>query len=175
MEMSDPASLPEARQLIRDIRNLVRRFQLSEQADVRCCGMTVAQAATITVLHVEGPLRLSVLSRRLGIAPSTLTRNVERIERRGLVERIADPEDGRATLLRLSAAGRRQGQTLEERNEVAARYLLNELSQGRRRRLLAGLRDLLKTLDSVSESCGPDGCDQPLGDPASRPEVAEER
>ena len=32
------------------IATLVRRFSLSERADVSCCGVTVAQAATLEAL-----------------------------------------------------------------------------------------------------------------------------
>ena len=36
---------------MRAVRGLVRRFSISERADVACCGMTVAQAATLETLH----------------------------------------------------------------------------------------------------------------------------
>ena len=78
------------------ISALVRRFSLSERAEVTCCGMTVAQAATLGVLREEGPLRLGDLGARLGIRPSTLTRNVERLEQ-GLILReplAARPSSG---------------------------------------------------------------------------------
>jgi len=37
----------QARRLLENIRALVRRFSLAERADMSCCGMTVAQAATL--------------------------------------------------------------------------------------------------------------------------------
>jgi len=85
----------EAARLRAAIRALVRRFAVSERADVACCGVTVAQAAALEALGAEGPTRLRDLGRRLGIAPSTLTRNLARLEASGLVERAADPEDAR--------------------------------------------------------------------------------
>ena len=45
----DPARLRAA------IRALVRRFAVSERADVACCGVTVAQAAALEALGAEGP------------------------------------------------------------------------------------------------------------------------
>ena len=69
----------DAARLLAGIRALVRRFSLSERADVECCGMTVAQAATLETL-ADGPMRLGDLGRRLGIQPSTLTRNLSRLE-----------------------------------------------------------------------------------------------
>ncbi len=84
---------PEASRLQVAIRALVRRFSISERADVTCCGMTVAQAAALEALRAEGPQRLGALGRRLGISPSTASRNLGLLEDRGLIERVPDPED----------------------------------------------------------------------------------
>ncbi|MCJ7753879.1 MAG: MarR family winged helix-turn-helix transcriptional regulator, partial [Thermoanaerobaculales bacterium] len=95
----------QARQLQQGIRALVRRFSLAERSDMGCCGMTVAQAANLQAL-ADGALRLGELSKRLGIAASTLTRNVARLENRGLVCRVGDPDDGRAQRVALTDTGR---------------------------------------------------------------------
>src|SRR5512147_2788137 len=96
----------DAARLRAAIRALVRRFGVSERADVACCGVTVAQAAALEALGAEGPMRLGDLGRRLGIAPSTLTRNLSRLEGSGLVAREADPEDARSSRVALTRPGR---------------------------------------------------------------------
>ena len=63
--MSRPPSDDLALRLTDAIRALVRRFSLAERADIACCGMTVAQAATLEAL-AGGGLRLGELGRRLG-------------------------------------------------------------------------------------------------------------
>ena len=77
-----PRSDSEGQRLLRTVRALVRRFAVSERADVACCGLTVAQAATLETLLSEPGLRLSDLGRRLGITASTLSRNVDTAWRR---------------------------------------------------------------------------------------------
>ena len=52
-------------------------------------------------------LRMSDLADRVLLSPSGLTRLVDRLERRGLVERQADAGDGRVALARLTPDGRR--------------------------------------------------------------------
>jgi MarR family 2-MHQ and catechol resistance regulon transcriptional repressor len=148
--ISDPAIAGQARLLLDGLRALVRTQQISERANVSCCGLTVAQAASLQVLQVEGPMRMGDLGRRLGIAPSTLSRNVERMESSGWVERIPDPSDGRALVVRLTADGRSRAQELEEQNELFAQHLLAELPTDRRERLLGGLLDLLETIDRLA-------------------------
>src|SRR5512142_1902500 len=96
----------EAAQLRTLIAAIVRRFSLAERADVDCCGLTVAQAATLEALR-PGPMRLGQLAQSLGISPSTLSRNLVRLESERLLARQADPGDARAAQVRLTAAGER--------------------------------------------------------------------
>jgi DNA-binding MarR family transcriptional regulator len=54
-----------------------------------------------------GPLRAGAVADRLNADPSTVSRQVAALVKDGLLERRADPEDGRASLLALTArAGR---------------------------------------------------------------------
>ena len=94
---------------LRSVRALVRRFAVSERADVACCGMTVAQAATLETLLAEPRLRLGDLGRRLGISASTMSRNLARLEDTGLVARDTDAEDARAARVVLDKGGTPQG------------------------------------------------------------------
>ena len=55
-------------------------------------------------LHNEGPMRAGELAECLHTDPSTVSRQVAALVRDGLLERRADPEDGRASLLVLTAA-----------------------------------------------------------------------
>lgn len=148
----------EAHQLREGIRALVRRFSLAERADIGCCGMTVAQAATLDAL-VGGGLRLSELGQRLGIAPSTLTRNLIRLEDRGLVERASDPRDGRAQQVALTKEGRRAADGVRQQEEAFARTVLEELPRGSVTSTLEAIKQLLKAVRTATESCCPGAYD----------------
>lgn len=65
--------------------------------------------AAIGVLYQlsrSGPVRISALANALALDVSTTSRHVRGLETDELVERQADPEDGRATLLHITEAGR---------------------------------------------------------------------
>ena len=64
--------------------------------------LSVAQARLMMGIDPEGT-RLSVLAARAQIAKQTATALVDRLERAGYVERVPDPADGRARLVRLTA------------------------------------------------------------------------
>jgi DNA-binding MarR family transcriptional regulator len=54
----------------------------------------------------EGSQRLGLLATAFGLDASTVTRQVQSLERAGLAFRENDPSDGRAWILDLTAAGR---------------------------------------------------------------------
>jgi len=148
----------QARRLLEGIRALVRRFSLAERADISCCGMTVAQAATLEAL-ADGDLRLSELGQRLGITASTLTRNLARLEERGLVERIADPSDGRAQRAVLSPAGKLAAEGVRRQEEAFAGTVLDRLPTQNVTDTLTALDQLLAAIRAATESCCPGAYD----------------
>ena len=58
--------------------------------------------------HPEERLTLGQLARALDLSPRTVTSLVDLLERDRLVSRAAHPEDRRATVVKLTAAGRRK-------------------------------------------------------------------
>ena len=144
-----------ARELLQGIRGLVRRFSVAERADVACCGVTVAQAATLETLVREESMRLGALGRRLGVTPSTLSRNVERLETAGLVRREADPEDARSSWVSLTPKGRAAGRALEKQEVGFARQILERVPQERREGVSSAFRELLVAVREATEACCP--------------------
>jgi DNA-binding MarR family transcriptional regulator len=67
--------------------------------------VTVAQARLGQRIADEGS-RLTELADRAQVTKQTASLLVAALEREGLVERVPDPSDGRAQLIRLSARGR---------------------------------------------------------------------
>jgi DNA-binding MarR family transcriptional regulator/SAM-dependent methyltransferase len=148
----------QAKRLREVIRALVRRFSLAERADMGCCDMTVAQAATLEAL-AEGGMRLSDLGKRLGIAPSTLTRNLSRLEERGLIRKEADPIDGRAQRVALTGAGKDAAAEVRRHEETFARSVLDRLPRGSSADAMATLEDLLVAVRGATEACCPGAYD----------------
>ncbi len=67
--------------------------------------VTVAQSRLAQRIADEGS-RLTELADRAQVTKQTASVLVAALEREGLVERVPDPSDGRARLIRLSARGR---------------------------------------------------------------------
>jgi DNA-binding MarR family transcriptional regulator len=148
----------QAKRLREVIRALVRRFSLAERADMSCCDMTVAQAATLEAL-ADGGMRLSDLGKRLGIAPSTLTRNLSRLQERGLIRKEADPIDGRAQRVALTETGEDAAGEVKRQEEAFARSVLDRMPQGSTADAMTTLENLLMAVRSATEACCPGAYD----------------
>ena len=144
-----------ARELLQGLRGLVRRFSVAERADVACCGVTVAQAATLETLQMEDSLRLGALGKRLGVTPSTLSRNVERLETAGLVQRDVDPEDARSFRVALTAKGQAAARELEQQEVIFARQVLERVPEERRETVASSFQELLLAVRGATEACCP--------------------
>ncbi|HZR91733.1 MAG TPA: MarR family transcriptional regulator [Gaiellaceae bacterium] len=106
-------------------------------------GIPPVQLQALAVLSA-GDMRMRELAHRLGLATSTVTRLVDRLEAAGLVERRAERPDRRSVLVGLSAAGRSALARIGNRARVLVRELLSGLApheQGELLRLLTKLAE----------------------------------
>jgi DNA-binding MarR family transcriptional regulator len=68
-------------------------------------GVDAADYALLSLIGVRGPVRLTEVAGELGMPLTTASDAVRRLEAGGRVERLANPDDGRSSLFRLSEAG----------------------------------------------------------------------
>ncbi len=108
-------------------------------------GIPPAQLQALAVL-AGGDMRMRELARRLGLATSTVTRLVDRLEAAGLAERRSERPDRRSILVGLSRAGHDALRAVRRRvhallADVIAGLTLSE--QGELLRLLTKLGEAL--------------------------------
>jgi DNA-binding MarR family transcriptional regulator len=92
-------------QLVRLVR-LIERMQARYHAEHPDA---VDRATYLLLVHLvkDGACRAGALAEAVHSDPSTVSRQVAHLVRLGLVQRVADPVDGRATLLVATDEGRR--------------------------------------------------------------------
>lgn len=93
--------------------------------------------STLDALERLGPLRVTELTARERITQPGMTGLVARLAAAGLVERSADPSDGRATLVAISDAGRDYMRELHRRRADAIAAHIRELPLDHQHALLA--------------------------------------
>ena len=102
---------------------------------------TLAQARVLFELGKRKGASAGELAGALGLDPGYLSRIVQGFRSAGLVSRKKSAEDGRRATLALTARGRRQFKTLDQRSRNEASALLATLPAASRTRLVASLAD----------------------------------
>ena len=85
---------------------LARQFALAAQRRLARLGVQPGQLPTLLQLYEREDRTQAELARTIGLEQPTMAKTLQRMERDGLVHRVPDPNDGRQTLIRLTAHGR---------------------------------------------------------------------
>jgi DNA-binding MarR family transcriptional regulator len=128
-------------QLIRFLRLLERA---SHQFSDKPHGVEKAGYMLMAHLVMNGPKRASALADAVHSDPSTVSRQVAQLVRAGLLERRADPQDGRACLLAATEQGRQLFDDMRAKRSVHLDQMLASWPLDRRQQLVE-LFDALNT------------------------------
>ncbi|KQY02957.1 MarR family transcriptional regulator [Mycobacterium sp. Root135] len=116
----------------------------------------LSASATLALnrLNREGPMRLTTLAEAEGASQSAMTQLVQRLERQGLVERRADPADGRASLVVIGEAGRRMwdGRADVRRQRIAD--MLDDVGPDDRVALWLAAQVVVRVLGQMRQAAG---------------------
>ena len=90
---------------MQSLRRIVKALHDYSTQVERQFGLTGPQLWALWELNRAGTLSLKALSQRMHLEPSTVTGVVDRLQKRGLLVRVPDPEDRRRVILSLTAEG----------------------------------------------------------------------
>jgi DNA-binding MarR family transcriptional regulator len=107
------------------------------------------QASILDHLDDIEPTAVHELARHMGVTPSTMSLNIDRLETGGYVRRTRDPQDSRRVQLRLTKAGVRIKQKQKVLDPELVGAMLDQLSSAEREQALAGLELLAKAAYSL--------------------------
>ncbi|HLZ00966.1 MAG TPA: MarR family transcriptional regulator [Bradyrhizobium sp.] len=133
------------------LNNAVRRFEarVLELMDERGhAGTRIAHVGLTRNLDVEGT-RLTELARRASMSKQAMGELVDQCTELGLVERVADPSDGRARIVRFTGAGRIWLEAFRDAVDVAEREMRAELGKAVMDTILRGLAAYGETFDTL--------------------------
>lgn len=118
--------------------------------EVCCDGLSQRQTAILRVLVASEGARLMDLAAMSGITPSAMTRVLEKLELRGLVERVRGAhQDGRAAMVRITAAGRRTRKQLDELMRERTHTIVEAIPHKQRAEVLTALEVLNNAIESA--------------------------
>jgi DNA-binding MarR family transcriptional regulator len=135
------------------LNNAVRRFEarvlelMNEQGHAET---RIAQLSLIRNLDVEGT-RLTELARRASMSKQAMGELVDQCAELGLVDRVADPSDGRARIVRFTRKGLVWLNALRDAISIAEREMRAELGKTTMDTVLKGLSAYGAKFDTLDD------------------------
>ena len=102
--------------------------RLRQEAAAETSGLTPTSVAALATIERHGPLTPSEIAEIERVKRPSITRTLGCLEREGLIERAADPADGRSSLVSVNAAGRERLRRLRGRKNAYLARRMRDLS-----------------------------------------------
>jgi len=122
---------------------LVRLFRRVNRETGRALApfeLSAEQAHILLVLWIEGPMKIGELQRMLMLSSGTLTGALDRMERAGLLRRVADEDDKRSWRVEPARFDPRRRRAIERTLEEMESRCFGALTSGERAELLRLMR-----------------------------------
>ena len=139
------------------LRRLFKAIQEYSKRIFKKTGLSGPQVWALTILEAEPGLSQGELAERLYAHRSTVSGIVERLQERGVIDRVTDPDDRRGIRLSLTPLGRRVLKKSPPPVQIGLRRALEGLPA-------AQLRRFRRVLQSVVQQTAAAGMDAPFFD-----------
>ncbi|MDY7037022.1 MAG: MarR family winged helix-turn-helix transcriptional regulator, partial [Thermodesulfobacteriota bacterium] len=132
------------------------------QEIVKCCeerkvyqsrkfGLPFAEINCLMRFNGERYLTVKGISQTLDVAKSRVTKIVNGLIEKGMVEQIHDPRDARIKLISLTMAGKRKLEEVDTFLQEIHRKILLQMDQDERKNMLSYLQILRSSMEAVKE------------------------
>jgi len=126
---------------------MMKAFQaMREHAEgsIEATGLCMTDFTTLEVLLHKGPLPVNVIGEKVQLTSGSITTAVDRLEKKGLVERQFSQTDRRIRLVNLTPAGRQLIEGVFETHQQALEVATSGLSEEEKQTLVKLLKKLGK-------------------------------
>lgn len=128
------------------------RYLMDER--LRADGLTTQQAALLTLVQALGTPSLKQAAAGLGTTHQNVAQLVQALQRKGMLETLADPADGRRTLLSVTEASRAYWSSRDDGDHAAVAGWFAALSDAELDVLVEHTERVLHALDPGARRAG---------------------
>ena len=140
-----------AEQIERDLRAIRRAMRVPLESEIARGGLTAPQMAVMQTVVRHAGISLKELSSIVSLAHSTVSGIVDRLQRKGMLERRPDPADGRTTCIHPSdAVTRFVARRLPKLSQGPLKRALHHASNTERAQICTAIRRLRELLDETT-------------------------
>ncbi len=148
---SDELFLYQVRRLKELIEEVLQCCQMQTEFLSRKFGMPQAELRCLLLFRGERYLDLKSIAQRMDVAKSRVTKVMDGLIKKKLVESTDDPNDARVKLIRLTGAGQAKCEEMGRYIWATHERLLLEIDPDRRRALISSLDLLRGGMESVKK------------------------
>ncbi len=131
------------------VHEVARLFRRRFEDEARIHGVTLPQWRALAEIYKNTGISQVSLAGSIDTDPMTLSGILDRLEKRGLIERYPDPNDSRAKLARMTAEGSALVSTARNVGRELYENALIGLSPTEREELAAGLNCIKNNLNNM--------------------------
>jgi DNA-binding MarR family transcriptional regulator len=139
------------------VAQIIAQFRTS-LGELRCVaservvrqGVSMSHLHLMSMLHRHGEMPMSRVAELLDVSDSNATGLIDRMEERGIVERVRHPEDRRVVHVRVSDAGRRILADVEILRDDLVLRVLARLDTPRLVRLGQAMEDVRGAIEAIA-------------------------
>jgi len=142
----------QAEQLHRALTELVKHYHLRDRNDICCHGISVSQCYALTALGEHDTLTMQALADGLQLAISTVTRLVDQLVDKQLVQRHSAPHDRRVCCVSLTAEGSRLLQTIEGEFIAREQAILQRIPADARDHVVWAVEELSRAVNACCQT-----------------------
>ncbi|MBM7702865.1 MarR family winged helix-turn-helix transcriptional regulator [Metabacillus iocasae] len=140
----------ESHQFRQMLQILIRRFGLLEKEGAQCCGVTLVQSHILFEVGRAHAPSLNELSSSLGLDNSTLSRHIQGLVERHLVNRVQSPTDRRYVTITLTDEGKQYEEDIAMQMNGYIQEILSNVPVEKRGQVLESIDLLLEAMQNSS-------------------------
>ena len=131
--------------VVRELKQIMDTFKQHMENEFKEINLTGTQGMLVRTRAHQGEMKISDLSKRMGLSNSTISGIVDRLERQGIVERIRSEEDRRVVWVNVTSDFRKTAKSHIHKVEEKFALMMNESTPEEIEKIYDGL-NLLKNL-----------------------------
>jgi DNA-binding MarR family transcriptional regulator len=139
----------EAHGIVELLSSISRRLARSLIPYLEAEGLSLTESLVLWKIKQNQLCHVTLVAEQAGVSPSTLTGVLDRLEEKKLIERVQDPDDRRAILMRTTVDTDALLERLSAVVEAKVGAVFRCLPEGTPNRLLADLGGFLECLEQV--------------------------
>lgn len=134
------------RDIVICLRQIMRATDLHSTQVKKACGLTLPQVMLLRSISEQGDVSVRKLARDISLSQATVTTILDRLEARGLVERVRSLSDRRIVNARLTAEGQAMLAAAPELLDERFMHRFAMLPETERLQLMQSLRQMAELM-----------------------------